>query len=213
MKRSSDRRHAGEKCILQAEDGNNKATKIQESRAPSTTISLSTSLSRLVSCSEWTGRPKFPLAQSGKERCPWATCINGPRQQLHISIASSRKGIWAGENPSERQNRSGLAQPQVFRLPLFLLAIVSEVSQPAASFTFLPFSASPTYRRLAFEGASGGAEQTFIRLAEAADQICIHPRYGFRYKCWWRNKFLQCIQPRQFYAIVVAANTKIEPEK
>ncbi len=64
----------------------------------------------------------------------------GPRVSTdHGSSSTSllrhpEKGIWAGENPSERQNRSGLAQPQVFRLPLFLLAIVSEVSQPAASF-------------------------------------------------------------------------------
>ena len=66
----------------------------------------------------------------------------GPRVSTgHGSSSTSllrhpEKGIWAGENPSERQNRSGLAQTQVFRLPLFLLAIVSEVSQPAASFTF-----------------------------------------------------------------------------
>ncbi len=105
MKRSSDRRHVGEKCILRVEDGNNQATKIQESRAPSTAISLSTSLSRLVSCSEWTGRPKFPLVLSGKERCPWATCINGPRQQLHISIASSRKRA-SGRERTHRSDRT-----------------------------------------------------------------------------------------------------------
>ena len=69
MKRSSDRRHAGEKCILQAEDGNNKATKIQESRAPSTTISLSTSLSSSVLRRvDWA--PKIPPRPKWKGALP-----------------------------------------------------------------------------------------------------------------------------------------------
>ena len=68
MKRSSDRRHVGEKCILRVEDGNNQATSRFKRAEPPRQPFPYPLLSRLVSCAEWA--PKIPPRPKWKGALP-----------------------------------------------------------------------------------------------------------------------------------------------